>query len=441
MAMGFLYKALIAFVPNYPNPNLSNTSSLKSQLILSNVFSASNDKTCLILTLYFSTRFGSVSDVIIAPPNSPLSYPIHGIRVMPLHTVLIKGLAIYGEERSYYTVTLQASLGIFNTLADVPEEVVEGRGKNKVTISTKHLQILNHILQYLTYTSTVFSIDTMDVVKFHMAGHEASFPVIIRQPQIPVLFDAGPDQKISSLVTVATKTFLRYDKVRLLIKSIRQFYPDITVIVADDNENTEKLQEKNVEQYFMPFAKGWFAGRNLAVSQVTTKYFLWVDDDFIFTENTKLEKFVQVLEETDLDVVGGSVDGNDFKFKILYQEGDEDGACLHRRHGSYHKLEGFPNCVVASGVVNFFLAHARRVLAVGFDPKLQRVAHTEFFVDGFGSLRVGSCSDIRIGHQRKFPPKTASEKNYTRFRDDTRDQVNFKLNLFYFKNNLKCYTQ
>ncbi|KAM4608031.1 beta-1,4 N-acetylgalactosaminyltransferase 2-like [Discoglossus pictus] len=338
-------------------------------------------------------------------------------------------------------VTLQASLGIFNTLADVPEEVVEGRGKNKVTISTKHLQILNHILQYLTYTSTVFSIDTMDVVKFHMAGHEASFPVIIRQPQMPVLFDAGPDQKISSLVTVATKTFLRYDKVRLLIKSIQQFYPDITVIVADDNENTEKLQEKNVEQYFMPFAKGWFAGRNLAVSQVTTKYFLWVDDDFIFTENTKLEKFVQVLEETDLDVVGGSVDGNDYKFKILYQEGDEDGACLHRRHGSYHKLEGFPNCVVASGVVNFFLAHARRVLAVGFDTKLQRVAHTEFFIDGFGSLRVGSCSDIRIGHQRKFPPKTASEKNYTRFRDNTRDQVNFKLNLFYFKNNLKCYTQ
>ncbi|KAM4602302.1 beta-1,4 N-acetylgalactosaminyltransferase 2-like [Discoglossus pictus] len=338
-------------------------------------------------------------------------------------------------------VTLQASLGIFNTLADVPEEVVEERGKNKVTISTKHLQILNHILQYVTYTSTVFNFDTMDVVKFHMGGHEASFPVIIRQPQIPVLFDAGPDQKISSLVTVATKTFLRYDKVRLLIKSVRQFYPDITVIVADDNENTEKLQEKNVEQYFMPFAKGWFAGRNLAVSQVTTKYFLWVDDDFIFTENTKLEKFVQVLEETDLDVVGGSVDGNDFKFKILYQEGDEDGACLHRRHGSYHKLEGFPNCVVASGEVNFFLAHARRVLATGFDPKLQRVAHTEFFIDGFGSLRVGSCSDIRIGHQTKFPPKTPSEKNYTRFRDDTRDQVNFILNLFYFKNNLKCYTQ
>lgn len=50
--------------------------------------------------------------------------------------------------------------------------------------------------------------------------------------------------------------------------------------------------------------QGWFAGRNLAVSQVTTKYFLWVDDDFVFTENTKIEKMVEVMEAVpELDVV------------------------------------------------------------------------------------------------------------------------------------------
>lgn len=52
--------------------------------------------------------------------------------------------------------------------------------------------------------------------------------------------------------------------------------------------------------------QGWFAGRNLAVSQVTTKYLLWVDDDFIFTADTKLEKLVEVLEKTTLDLVSGS---------------------------------------------------------------------------------------------------------------------------------------
>lgn len=52
-----------------------------------------------------------------------------------------------------------------------------------------------------------------------------------------------------------------------------------------------------------PLFQGWFAGRNLAISQVATKYVLWVDDDFIFTPRTKLEKLVNVLEETSLDLV------------------------------------------------------------------------------------------------------------------------------------------
>lgn len=50
--------------------------------------------------------------------------------------------------------------------------------------------------------------------------------------------------------------------------------------------------------------QGWFAGRNLAVSQVTTKYVLWVDDDFVFTARTRLERLVDVLERTLLDLVG-----------------------------------------------------------------------------------------------------------------------------------------
>lgn len=40
------------------------------------------------------------------------------------------------------------------------------------------------------------------------------------------------------------------------------------------------------------------------MSQVTTKYVLWVDDDFIFTARTRLERLVDVLERTPLDLVG-----------------------------------------------------------------------------------------------------------------------------------------
>lgn len=60
---------------------------------------------------------------------------------------------------------------------------------------------------------------------------------------------------ISALVTIATKTFLRYDRLRALIASIRRFYPTITVIIADDSDKPERISGPHVEHYLMPFGK------------------------------------------------------------------------------------------------------------------------------------------------------------------------------------------
>lgn len=67
--------------------------------------------------------------------------------------------------------------------------------------------------------------------------------------------------------------------------------------------------------------------------------------------------------------------GNVFQFKLLLEQ-SESGDCLHRRPGFFRPLDGFPSCVVTSGVVNFFLAHTEQLQRVGFDPHLQRVAHS-----------------------------------------------------------------
>nr|XP_056720601.1 beta-1,4 N-acetylgalactosaminyltransferase 2 [Euleptes europaea] len=383
-------------------------------------------------------------DAVIAAPNSPLSYPIYGVEVMPLHTIVIPGLGFHGRSTRKLQVILRASFGTLNTLADVSKDVAYGRGGKELTISTPNVKLLNHILKHVTYTSTVFLVNAVDMVSFELGLHLVKFPVTIQLLALPKLFDPGPDNNIRNLVTITTKTFLRYHKLRILIKSLRQFYPDIRLIVADDSEHPEKIEDANVEHYIMPFGKGWFAGRNLAISQVTTKYYLWVDDDFQFTENTKLEKLVRVLENSNLDLVGGIVSGNDFRFKIFYEEG-QDGSCLHIRNGHYHPLEGFPNCVVTGGVVNFFLAHTEESRRVGFDPKLQRVAHSEFFMDGLENLRIGSCRDVTIDHQSRDPAAdsrlAAVEKNYSKFRINTQEQIQFKLSLHYFKNRLKCYTK
>ncbi|EHB16463.1 Beta-1,4 N-acetylgalactosaminyltransferase 2 [Heterocephalus glaber] len=380
---------------------------------------------------------------LLAQPNLPFGYPVHGLAVMPLHTIPVPGLRFEGPDAPVYEVTLTATLGTLNTLADVPDSVVRGKGQKRLTISTSNRKLLNFVLQHVTYTSTSYQQNRVDVVSLESRSAVAKFPVSIRYPPIPKLYDPGPERKLRNLVTIATKTFQRPHKLKTLLQSIREFYPDLMVIVADDSEKPVKIDDKYVEHYIMPFGKGWFAGRNLAISQVTTKYVLWVDDDFLFIPKSKIETLVEVLENTELDVVGGSVQGNTFQFK-LFLEQSEGGDCIHRRPGSFQRLDGFPSCVVTSGVVNFFLAHTERLQRVGFDPRLQRVAHLEFFIDGLGSLLVGSCPGVVMGHQSRAPATdkelAALEKNYSIYRDNTKAQIQFKLALHYFKNHFQCST-
>ncbi|XP_042576685.1 beta-1,4 N-acetylgalactosaminyltransferase 1-like isoform X2 [Cyprinus carpio] len=324
------------------------------------------------------------ADIIIASANSPLQYPITGFRVAPLKKRLIPGLALQTQGRSLtankrevYKVSLSVKSGVLSVEDLLDGDQVEGQGQSELTISSSSLTQLNDLLSRVTYTSTIYHIRTSDLVSFTFEDHKAMFPIMIRRPSVPVLYDPGKD--INSQVTIITKTFLRYKELNVLIQSIRKFYPNIKIIVADDSLNPEPVSGNNIEHYIMPPAQGWFAGRNLAVSQLTTKYFLWVDDDFVFLNETRIESFVEIMEALpELDVLGGEVSGDQFYFVLEYDEGDEsDGGCLRRIRGFHQPLPGYDGCFLVDGVVNYFLARTDAVRSVGFDPFLKRVAHTD----------------------------------------------------------------
>ncbi|XP_018615650.1 beta-1,4 N-acetylgalactosaminyltransferase 1a isoform X3 [Scleropages formosus] len=309
----------------------------------------------------------------------------------------------------------------------------------------------NSPLQYPTQGVKVQPKKTILIpVEFCTEGYTAVFTIKIRHSLIPKLYNPGSGRgyKISKLVTIATKTFLRYDKLQVLIDSIRQFYPTVTIVIADDSEHPKPVTGPYIEHYIMPFGKGWFAGRNLAVSQVTTKYVLWVDDDFIFTSDTKIEKFVDVLEKTTLDLVGGAVREvtgytATFRHTISVEPGDEDGDCLHIRRGFHHGIQGFPNCVVSDAVINFFMARTDKIQQVGFDPQLVRIAHLEFFIDALGVLHVGSCNDVIVSHTSKIKlpwGQSETDKAYAKFREPSTTTQVAQDRLFYFKNRLQCLT-
>ncbi|XP_040846088.1 beta-1,4 N-acetylgalactosaminyltransferase 1 isoform X1 [Ochotona curzoniae] len=407
----------------------------------------------------FLSRSQSPADqLLIAPANCPLQYPLQGVEVQPLRSILVPGLSLQATSAlEVYQVNLTASLGTWDVAGEVNGVTLTGEGQSDLTLSSPGLDQLNRQLQLVIYSSRSYQTNTGDTVRFATEGHEATFTIRIRHPPNPRLYPPGspPDAaqyNVSALVTIATKTFLRYDRLRALIASIRRFYPTITVIVADDSDKPERISGPYVEHYLMPFGKGWFAGRNLAVSQVTTKYVLWVDDDFVFTARTRLERLVDVLERTPLDLVGGAVReisgfATTYRQLLSVEPGSPGlGNCLRQRRGFHHELVGFPGCVVTDGVVNFFLARTDKVREVGFDPRLSRVAHLEFFLDGLGSLQVGSCSDVVVDHASKLKlPWTARDpraETYARYRYPgslERSQV-AKHRLLFFKHRLQCMT-
>ncbi|XP_052408813.1 beta-1,4 N-acetylgalactosaminyltransferase 1 isoform X1 [Carassius gibelio] len=378
------------------------------------------------------------TDIIIAPANSPLQYPITGFRVAPLKKSLIPGLALQTQgrglttnNRELYKVSLSVKSGVLSVEDLLDGDQVEGQGQSELTISSSNLTQLNDLLSRVTYTSTIYHIRTSDLVYFTFEDHKAIFPIMIRRPSVPVLYDPGKD--INSQVTIITKTFLRYKELGVLIQSIRKFYPKIKIIVADDSLKPENVPGNNIEHYIMPPAQGWFAGRNLAVSQLTTKYFLWVDDDFEFLSETRIERFVEIMEALpELDVLGGEVSGDQFYFVLEYDEGDEnDGGCLRRIREFHQPLPGYDGCFLVDGVVNYFLARTDAVRRVGFDPFLKRVAHTEFFIDGVGKLMVASCKGLSVGHQTH-----RAQDEYDIYRNQGPIEKEQKLAHHFFKNYL-----
>ncbi|XP_075995791.1 beta-1,4 N-acetylgalactosaminyltransferase 1-like [Genypterus blacodes] len=390
-------------------------------------------------------------ELIVAEANSPLQYPTQGVQVQPLRTAIIPGLGLREETRANHTVHLTATLGTFDVAATVDAVSVKGDGEMHMTVSSPDLDALNRQLQFVTYTNTVFNPKTADTVQFSTEGHRSFFTIKVGHDRVPELYNSGSpgEYNISALVTIATKTFLRYDKLKDLIDSIRKYYPTVTIVIADDNEHPKAVPGPYIDQYIMPFKKGWFAGRNLAVSQVITKYVLWVDDDFIFSSNTKLEKMVDILEKTTLDLVGGAVREvtgytATFCHTISVEAGGEDGNCLHIRQGHHHSVDGFPSCVVADAVINFFMGRTEKVRQAGFNPRLSRHGHLEFFIDALGSLHIGSCSDVIVNHASKIKlpwSQTSSEKAYEHFRYSSKNTegVNPDEN-FYFRNRFKCMT-
>ncbi len=106
-------------------------------------------------------------------------------------------------------------------------------------------------------------------------------------------------------------TFLRDDALFNCVRSIRQFYPNIAIFIADtgheSSRKTEFCFEHKCTLFNLGFDLGVCAVKNEGFERIPSnfRYVFVCEDDIIFTAQTKLEKLRELLEvQSEIGIVG-----------------------------------------------------------------------------------------------------------------------------------------
>lgn len=116
-----------------------------------------------------------------------------------------------------------------------------------------------------------------------------------------------PGKHVIGDITVIMTAFRRPQKVIEQIRSIRDRYPNLPIIVADNGDDYPDLSSfDNVQLLKLPFDSGIAASRNAAIAHVQTPLVFLTDDDHLFTDDSRLEHLLSVLNsDPSIGVVGG----------------------------------------------------------------------------------------------------------------------------------------
>lgn len=206
----------------------------------------------------------------------------------------------------------------------------------------------------------------------------------------------------SAAITAIIASFARPTCVHRLVTSIRQWYPTLPVVVADDSAPDTRealaplLADPHCTLVWLPYFSGLSAKRNAAIAHVRTPLTLVCDDDFVFRAETDLGRLAAIIDDG-LDVVSLTVEHT---APYLHQFVRE-GTWLREVSGPHSTFTG------ASGVVyplyglllNAFLARTAALQTVPWDPALKMHEHGDWFMRA-AHLRMTHCSDVVIGHER-----------------------------------------
>lgn len=242
--------------------------------------------------------------------------------------------------------------------------------------------------------------------------------VRLRDGKKPFAQTALVDEKLTAVI----KTFERPDTLRRLVRSIKKLYPGMHVIVVDDSRSPLELE--GVKTVRMPYDSGVSAGRQKALEQVRTPYLLLLDDDFIFYRKTELEPAMQLMEtHSQIDIMGGEVVN-----LPSFKSADYREAHLHPTPAASlfppgSEIGGVP---VYDKVPNFYIARTECLKLVGWDERIKRLDHADFFTRAKGVLATVFNKDLKVLHAQ-----TPFDTAYLKIRHDVRADRTVLYSKFY----------
>lgn len=245
-------------------------------------------------------------------------------------------------------------------------------------------------------------------------------------------------------ITIIIKTFERKKSLVKLLKSIRDNYPEMPIIIVDDSKKTYKdyilnrFEDLNINYIVEEYDIGLSKGRNILINRVKTKYFLLCDDDFEFDKRTNIEYAKKTLEKHNLDILGGCVYNRislDSIYSLLWVLKDisrlrkviKQEEFISIYNGKYivkgnnikltidkNPLNYQEKAVYDTEICsNFFLAKTENIKKMGgWTPELLKVGEHEFFFLKAKKHRIKIMYSNSFG-VRHYPKKSF---NYMKFR-------------------------
>lgn len=241
-------------------------------------------------------------------------------------------------------------------------------------------------------------------------------------------------------IAIAIPSFLRFGKLLKEVNSIFQNIKcDYKIYIADQDKITngkkkiyEKWEEKGHRIIQMPFNCGALTARNCLIENIKEDYILVVDNDFLFTKNTDLSIFYDILQSKEnIGIVGGNVDGrvnnnNDYIYDLLLKNNK-----LYFIYNDFKKIYTSLNShkfIYSDVVLNFFLAKRKVFNDLMWDCKFKMFGHIDFFLRLKDTMwKTVHTNEVSVIHQTENDNDT-----YLNFRHGNRINSNTYNGIQYF---------